>query len=266
MRKNRAVITVTIIALIAGSIITAPYTASKIQEAKDEKPTVSAITSAGIQIEDVKSEEISSGQITTTGIGLVQAKLDISGTTISVEDSVIDATTGTEKHSEKVQQLVSDLVSSGINKEDISISEIYMTPNFSLVEKTGDSKTGELPTAVYILKTLVSVTASEMNTATTISNATKKINGCTVLGVEYGSTKYTEAYNAAIIVAVSNATEKAEMLSDNAELEVVSITELKGSDVSPDLVKQSSTQVSLNTQEVSAAVTVTFKVVNANGK
>ena len=201
--------------------------------------------------------------ITVQGVGIVHVDADRVSFSIGVREVASDVMTAQGAVNEKIADVIDAMKALGIEDDAISTNGIGIYPNYNY-----DSMDGSEIITGYTAYNNISVTVKD------VANSGKYIDAAFAAGansldyVEFSAADIAEASDRALALAVSNATDKAQVLAEAAGLELGEVLEVRegsgiGYDV-PTLYAKNETDAGAGTevlaskQSVSASVTMIF--------
>jgi uncharacterized protein len=219
-----------------------------------------AITGAGAQA-DAHSPPL--GQITVTGIGVVQAAPDLAVVSLGVTNQAQTAAAALAANNTAMSAVMARMTEAGIVARDLQTSNLQLSPNWVQSEAM---QTPEI--SGYTASNMLSVQVRDLAILGSVLDAAVQDGANTLQGVSFGQANPMPAEEAARTAAVQDARARAEGMVDAAGASlgrILSITENGGYVQPMPMLRMqdasSGVPVAAGEVGVSAQVTMVFEII-----
>ena len=153
-----------------------------------------------------------SHMLSISGSSTVEFEADMAQINISVQTQANDALEAQKQNKESVNTIISDIKECGVNSSDIKTQDYYLYPVYDYQNDSTDI-------LGYTVQENIVVTVRELDKIDTIIDVAIE-DGATISGVYFGSANYSDYYNQALIGAIQDGTNKANMIAQEFSYDI----------------------------------------------
>jgi uncharacterized protein YggE len=173
------------------------------------------VTSARAQTEGEQPTGTESPRtISVNGSGVVEVTPDIARITVGVYTENEDAQEAVASNNEQSDAMIAGLTDAGIAESDIR------TTNYSIWPRNDFGPNGEIVGTTYVVDNSVQITVRDLDQIGDVLDAAVKSGANSIGGIQFDLSDREGAQQQAMVVAVDNARERAEVLAQAAGVEV----------------------------------------------
>lgn len=214
MRRSLRIFSIVLVALLIGTLIGLPSTA-----------TVSA---------QEGTTDTTSRTVSVSGSGQVNAEPDTAYVTLGVDTQAEEAAAALAQNSEQMQSLVDALKQAGIAAEDIQTQYVRLQPRYSQPDTQGPSASNQEPTLIgYQASNAVEVRVQDLNTLGDLLDTAVQAGSNRIQGIRFEVSDPATFLDQAREMAWNDAMHKAEQLATLAGAELGDAVTINETSASP---------------------------------